>query len=75
MHTVEIHVKTSVLNDSITQWVNSGRDDNRDIGSFIFENVKSFNIKSGCAFIHSGQDVYIYNIADLYRVKVAKQKQ
>lgn len=67
---VEIHVKKSVLDDSIDSWVKSGRPDNRGDGSFIFENVEAVDGEGGELWITRGNDRYLYNMADLYRVKI-----
>lgn len=66
---IEIHVKSSVLHDSIEQWVKSGREDNRGEGSFIFENVDHYTISDGLLTIKVGNTYYDYNMQDLYRVK------
>ena len=70
--TVEIHVKSSVLHDSIEQWVKSGREDNRSEGSFVFENADEFAINDGTISILKGNSRYWYNLSDLYRIKVSE---
>ena len=73
--TVEIHVKSSVLQDSIEQWVKSGREDNRSQGSFIFENCDSVDTEDGILTIKVNNDYYAYNMSDLYRVKTTVSNQ
>lgn len=66
---VEIHVKESVLKDSIVGWVNSRRPDNRNQGSFIFDNADEVVIAEGILTVRVDNNVYTYNMIDLYRVK------
>ena len=66
---VEIHVKESALKDSILGWVNSGRHDNRNQGSFTFSNANEAVIGEGLLTVRVGEDIYTYNMIDLYRVK------
>lgn len=62
--------KTSVLDDIIDQWVASGRDDNRNDGQFVFEDVASAYQQDGILIINKDANIYFYNIADFYRVKI-----
>jgi hypothetical protein len=69
---IELIPKTSTLNDIIGPWVDSGREDNRIDGQFIFEDVDSFRFADGTLIIHRGMTDYFYNLADFYRVKAIK---
>lgn len=75
MYKVELHPKQSVLEDIIVHWCASGRSDNTKEGSFIFLDIKSWNVTSGTLFLVDGDGKsYLYNMADFYRVKVSPQK-
>lgn len=72
MYYVELIPKESTLKDIIGPWVNSGRDDNRKDGAFVFTNVDVAKAEYGSIEIIKGDHVYIYNQADFYRVKITK---
>lgn len=72
MYRIELIPKSSVLEDIIGPWVDSGREDNRKDGSFVFDGVKSWAIEGGSLSIIKGNVEYCYNMADLYRVRAEK---
>lgn len=72
---IELIPKTSTMNDIIGPWVDSGRDDNRSDGQFVFESVKNCFVSTGVVVIETGDKNYFYNLADFYRVKVVKNQE
>jgi len=70
MHRVELIPKTSTLDDIIESWVNSGREDNRKEGVFVFDEVESAHVENGVLRVFAGNKIYFYNMADFYRVKI-----
>ena len=70
MYRVELIPKKSVMTDIIGYWTATGRPSNLDDGEFVFKSVNSAYINNGVITINDDADVYYYNVADFYRVKV-----
>jgi len=70
MYRVEMIPKTSVMDDIMTHWVNSGRKDTLADGEFVFECTDRVMREDGVLVLQVGEKTYIYNVADFYRIKV-----
>ena len=63
--------KTSVLEDIKKPWIDSGREWNGDEGEFVFESEDlDAEFNHGVLKIKTGNKMYLYNMSDLYRVKL-----
>jgi len=60
--------------DIVGPWKDSGHSDNTTEGGFKIENVKSYNYFSDCIDIHVGDDTYLYNVSDFYRIKIMRSE-
>lgn len=63
--------KASVLEDIKKPWTDSGREYNGDDGEFAFESEQlDAELDNGVLKIKTGNNMYLYNMADFYRVKL-----
>ena len=70
MYEITLIPKESTLLDIQEPWVNSGREWNGEDGEFFFEEVDNYEIVNGSILIQKEATIYIYNMADFYRVKI-----
>lgn len=69
MFTIELLPRESVLQDILPAWEASGRTYDSAEG-INFDAVTTYAIDGGVLRIASGDNIYFYNIADFYRVKI-----
>jgi len=67
---IEFISKESTIKNIFAQWVAAGKFDNTEEGSFIFCDVDDYEYNSGCVIVEKGDDTYIYNVSDFYRIKI-----
>ncbi len=70
MYRVEMIPKQSTINECLEFWKASGREDETGNGQFVFEDVEAVPVDSGTLEIHKGGQIYLYNLADFYRIKI-----
>lgn len=75
MYRIEMIFRQSCIDDISKFWEATGRTVTADKdGQAVFENVVEYNVIDGVIEIANEKgEVFFYNVADFYRIKVIKQ--
>ena len=74
MYRVEMIVKDSVFDDIKDRWASTGRVAD-GAGEFVFDKCDKASVIDGVLTVCAGDNSYIYNVADFYRIKIIELDQ
>jgi len=74
MYRVEMIVKDSVFNDIKDRWASTGRVAD-GAGEFVFDKCDDAAVSNGVLRVSNGNNIYLYNVADFYRIKIVQINQ
>ncbi|MCW8885551.1 MAG: hypothetical protein OQK12_09900 [Motiliproteus sp.] len=72
MYRIEMIPKESTIQECLTFWTATGREDETPNGQFVFEKVESYFYYDRTLEIRNGDKLYLYNMSDFYRIKIIK---